>query len=224
MGKRSTILSISTWARMSFIRKQAGKRNRSPYRKCLEELLVHEVVHEGRSPNLPEAQAHRHVHPAHPNLRCTDLVTYRVAKVSPRSLPKSNGALSILSVKRTDRIRNTTLRSKTGMIDVAQQGCPDLNGTGRVTSAFVCILTGGQMSLRNGYLKVEDAAEAGPEKGGEMTWMRTRRPGSRWRRKETHGGTWGRPLPLAVGQYILLINDKWTSGAVSVRVSHANLV
>ena len=45
---------------------------------------------------------------------------------------------------------------------------------------------------------MDDAAEAGPEKGGEMTKIRTRGAGSRWRRKEKHGGTWGRPLPSSV--------------------------
>ena len=45
---------------------------------------------------------------------------------------------------------------------------------------------------RNGCLKTDDAAEAGPEGDGVMTWMRTVMAGPRWRSKRAHGRIWGR--------------------------------
>ena len=42
---------------------------------------------------------------------------------------------------------------------------------------------------------MDDAAEAGPEGDGVMTWMRTAMAGPRWRSKRAHGRVWGRPLP-----------------------------
>lgn len=42
-------------------------------------------------------------------------------------------------------------------------------------------------------LTMDDAAEAGPEKGG--TLRSTKGAGSRWRRKEIYRSTWESPLP-----------------------------